>query len=273
MPHIPEDTPVVHTVNPDGLPRPSGYSHAAVAGPLVSVAGQLPAGEAMTGSFPAQFESALVAVVRVLEACGGAPADILHLRIFVTDLAAYTASRAELRDPFKRCLQGHYPATTLVEVSGLMGGALVEIEALAARPTPGERASGVRDEPPAAGPVARLRLRLAPSDARYAGGLVPGSKAMEIFADLETELSLLEGGDEGLCASYDMVEFLAPLRVGDFVEATAHVVSRGRSSRRIYAEVHKVLSVDEVGRNSSPPEPVLAARASATIVVGRSAAG
>ena len=116
---------------------------------------------------------------------------------------------------------------------------------------------------------ATLRLRLAPGDARYAGGLVAGSKAMELFADLETEIALREGGDEGLCVAYDMVEFLAPLRVGDFVEATAHVVSRGRTSRRIYAELHKVLSVDEAGRNVSPPEPVLAARASATIVVGR----
>ncbi len=119
--------------------------------------------------------------------------------------------------------------------------------------------------------TASLRVRLAPSDARYAGGLVAGSKVMELFADLETEIALREGGDEGLCRAYDMVEFLAPLRVGDFVEATARVVERGRTSRRIYAEVHKVLTVDEQGRNVPLPEPVLAARASATIVVGTSA--
>ena len=59
-----------------------------------------------------------------------------------------------------------------------------------------------------------IRLRLAPADARYARGLAAGSKAMEIFADLETELALREGGDEGLCVGYDMVEFLAPLRSG-----------------------------------------------------------
>ena len=119
--------------------------------------------------------------------------------------------------------------------------------------------------------TASLRVRLAPSDARYAGGLVSGSKVMELFADLETEIALREGGDEGLCRAYDMVEFLAPLRVGDFVEATARVVERGRTSRKIYAEVHKVLTVDEVGRAVPLPGPVLAARASATIVVGRSA--
>ena len=62
----------------------------------------------------------------------------------------------------------------------------------------------------------------------YTGGLVAGSKSMEIFGDLETEIALREGGDEGLCAGYDMVEFLAPLQVGDYVEATARVVERGR---------------------------------------------
>jgi 3-aminobutyryl-CoA ammonia-lyase len=116
---------------------------------------------------------------------------------------------------------------------------------------------------------ATLRLRLGPSDARYAEGLVPGSKAMELFGDLETEIALREGGDEGLCAGYDMVEFLAPLRVGDYVEGRARVVSRGRSSRRLYAELLKVRAVDERGRDASPEAPVLVARASVTIVVGR----
>ncbi len=119
------------------------------------------------------------------------------------------------------------------------------------------------------GPVATIRLRLAPADARYAGGLVAGSKAMEIFADLETELALLEGGDEGLCAGYDNVEFLAPMRVGDFIEATARVVARGRSSRRIEAELSTVLSVDEDGVRVPSDGQVLAARASVTIVVGK----
>jgi acyl-CoA hydrolase len=122
------------------------------------------------------------------------------------------------------------------------------------------------------GPVATIRLRLAPADARYAGGLVAGSKAMEIFADLETELALLEGGDEGLCAGYDNVEFLAPLRVGDFIEATARVVARGTTSRRIETELYTVLSVDEDGIRVPSDGPVLAARASVTIVVGKTVA-
>lgn len=115
---------------------------------------------------------------------------------------------------------------------------------------------------------AMLRLRLAPADARYAGDLVPGSKAMEVFADLETELALREGGDEGLCAAYHSVEFLQPLRVGDFIHGVAWVESRGRRSRRIQAQLYKVLAVDEQGSLVPLTEPVLAATASATIVVG-----
>jgi 3-aminobutyryl-CoA ammonia-lyase len=118
-------------------------------------------------------------------------------------------------------------------------------------------------------PDSRIRLRLGPSDARYIGGLVAGAKAMEIFGDLETEIAIREGGDEGLCAGYDMVEFLAPLRVGDFIEATARVVERGNTSRKIALELHKVASVGADGRGSHHEPPVLAARARVTIVVGR----
>ena len=120
-------------------------------------------------------------------------------------------------------------------------------------------------------PDARIRLRLGPHDARYAGGLVAGATVMEIFGDLETEIALREGGDEGLCVAYDMVEFLAPLRSGDFVEGRARVVERGRSSRRITAEIHKVLQVDDDGILVPQDGPILAVRASVTIVVGRTA--
>lgn len=132
-----------------------------------------------------------------------------------------------------------------------------------------DRTVGIAGESDGSPYVALLRVRLGPSDARYANGLVAGAKAMELFGDLETELALLEGGDEGLCASYDSVEFLARLHVGDFVEARARVVARGNTSRRVEAELYKVLGTDVDGRAVTYPEPVLAVRASATIVVGR----
>ena len=113
-----------------------------------------------------------------------------------------------------------------------------------------------------------LRLRLGPADARYGDRLVPGAKAIEIFGDLETEIAIRTGGDEGLCVAYDSVEFLAPLFAGDFVEAAAVVVSKGRTSRRIEAELHKVISADPDGTGRVHDPPILAARATATIVPG-----
>ncbi|HET9436180.1 MAG TPA: hotdog domain-containing protein [Candidatus Limnocylindrales bacterium] len=116
---------------------------------------------------------------------------------------------------------------------------------------------------------ATLRLRLGPTDVRYGTTLVAGATAMALFGDLETEIALRVYGDEGLCVAYHSVEFLAPLRTGDFVEGRAWIVGRGRTSRRIRAEIHRVLSAgpDGVGEVSDPP--VLAARAECTIVSGR----
>jgi 3-aminobutyryl-CoA ammonia-lyase len=114
-----------------------------------------------------------------------------------------------------------------------------------------------------------IRLRFAPSDARYGGDLVAGATAVALFGDLETELAIREYGDEGLCVAYHGVDFLAPLRAGDFVEGRARIVSRGRTSRRIRAELWKVIEADPDGLAAVLDPPVLAARAEATIVSGR----
>lgn len=114
-----------------------------------------------------------------------------------------------------------------------------------------------------------IRLRLGPADARYGGDLVAGATAMAIFGDLETELAIRTYGDEGLCVAYHSVEFLAPLRPGDFVEGRAWILSSGRTSRRIRAELHRVIAAEPDGRGSVLDPPILAARAEATIVSGR----
>jgi acyl-CoA hydrolase len=125
----------------------------------------------------------------------------------------------------------------------------------------------------AAGAEVLIRLRLGPADARYGGDLVAGATAMAIFGDLETELAIRTYGDEGLCVAYHSVEFLAPLRPGDFIEGRARIVSSGRTSRRIKAELHKVIGAEPDGRGSVLDPPILAARAEATIVSGRRGAG
>lgn len=124
----------VRTHQPPGRPRPSGYSHATSGAGIVVVAGQLAEEDALARgeAFAGQFLSALGLVLDAAEAASAGPRDLLHLRFYVTDLAAYREAMPSLAEPYRELLQGHYPATTLVEVSGLVDPrALVEIEALA----------------------------------------------------------------------------------------------------------------------------------------------
>ena len=54
------------------------------------------------------------------------------LRIYVTSVEDYRAGAKDLGPAYKEALEGHFPATTLVEVSGLVDErAVVEIEGLA----------------------------------------------------------------------------------------------------------------------------------------------
>lgn len=119
------------------------------------------------------------------------------------------------------------------------------------------------------GATALIRLRLGPTDGRYAGGLVAGATVMAIFGDLETELAIRVFGDEGLCVAYHSAEFLAPLHVGDYVEGRAHIVASGRSSRRVVLELWKVIETNADGTGNVLDPPVEAGRAEATIVSGR----
>jgi 3-aminobutyryl-CoA ammonia-lyase len=114
------------------------------------------------------------------------------------------------------------------------------------------------------------RLRLSQADAHYSGGLVAGARLLELFGDLATELCIRSDGDEGLFAGYSNVEFLAPVRAGDFVEVRGAVTRRGRTSREMqfelvrYAVVRPEIS-DSAADLVADPEPV--ARATGTCVV------
>ena len=81
------------------------------------------------------------------------------------------------------------------------------------------------------------------SHAHYAGNLVDGAYVLALFGDVATELCIVLDRDEGLFASYSDVQFLAPLRGGDIVEASATLVRRGRRSREIEFAAHVVADV------------------------------
>ena len=70
-------------------------------------------------------------------------------------------------------------------------------------------------------------------DAHYAGNLVDGAYVLGLFGDVATEVCIRGDADEGLFASYSDVQFRAPVRAGDVIEATATVTAVGRRSRRL----------------------------------------
>ncbi len=123
----------------------------------------------------------------------------------------------------------------------------------------GESADGSR--------AVSLRLRLGPSDARYADGMVAGAKVLELFGDLATEIAIRESGIEGLCAAYDSVEFLEPVRAGDYVEARAWVARVGETSRTIEATLHRVIASHGDGTASVLAPARVCARAQGTLVI------
>jgi 3-aminobutyryl-CoA ammonia-lyase len=106
--------------------------------------------------------------------------------------------------------------------------------------------------------------------AHYAGDLVDGAYGLALFGDAATELCIRTDGDEGLFASYSDVQFLAPVRAGDVVEAQARLVRVGRRSREIEFEL-RVVCRGRPERGASAAEvldpPVLATTARGTVVV------
>jgi 3-aminobutyryl-CoA ammonia-lyase len=87
-----------------------------------------------------------------------------------------------------------------------------------------------------------IRLRMSAHDAHYGGNLVDGARMLALFGDVATELLIRSDGDEGLFASYDSVEFLAPVYAGDYIEAEGRIVRFGKRSRGMTFEARKVIA-------------------------------
>jgi len=114
-----------------------------------------------------------------------------------------------------------------------------------------------------------LRVRVGSEDAHY-GTIAAGAFVMQLFGDLATEITVRRDGDEGLLRAYESVEFLSPVRPGDFLECRAILVREGRSSRTFDAEAWKVITTRQDISESAADvmeERVLVARATGTTVV------
>jgi 3-aminobutyryl-CoA ammonia-lyase len=103
--------------------------------------------------------------------------------------------------------------------------------------------------------------------AHYAGNLVDGAYSLGLFGDVATEVCIRLDGDEGLFASYDDVQFKAPVQAGDVLEITATVVRMGTRSRRI-AFASTVVCRGTGGSAATVLDPpIVAVTATGTVVV------
>jgi 3-aminobutyryl-CoA ammonia-lyase len=99
---------------------------------------------------------------------------------------------------------------------------------------------------------------------------VDGAYVLGLFGDVATEACIRTDGDEGLFASYDDVQFRAPVRAGDVLEATATVTRVGRRSRTLAFEARVVCRPrPDKGESAAEvlAEPIVVVTASGTVVV------
>jgi len=107
-------------------------------------------------------------------------------------------------------------------------------------------------------------------DAHYGGDLVDGARVLALFGDLATELCIRAYGDEGLFRAYDQVDFLAPVRAGDYIEAEGEIVKWGETSLGMRFWARKLIAARPEAAASAADvlaEPIEVCRASGTCVV------
>jgi enamine deaminase RidA (YjgF/YER057c/UK114 family) len=126
-------------LNPPDLAPPRGFSHGAIgSGRLLYVAGQTgtdQTGKIVSADLVAQFDRALAAVTRVVQAAGGKPEDIVKINLLVVNKNEYREKGKEIGAAYRKYMGRHFPAMTLAEVKGLFeDDAKVEIEAVAMVP-------------------------------------------------------------------------------------------------------------------------------------------
>lgn len=120
-------------------------------------------------------------------------------------------------------------------------------------------------------PKTKLKIRLSSHDAHYADRLVSGAKVLEFFGDVATELLIVHDGDEGLFRAYESVDFLAPVRSGDFLEVEGEIIKVGNTSRKMKFVAKKVVEAKPTREDPHAcvvlDEPIICVEAVGTCVV------
>jgi reactive intermediate/imine deaminase len=128
--------PIFHLL-PDAPKPVAPYSHAVEAGPFIFVTGQL-ATDPVDDSLPippgieAQTRKVMDNLTRVLRGCGLSLANVVCVRIFLTDFDGDYAAMNKIFSTY--FADDRRPARTTVGVTALARGGIVEIDMIAFRP-------------------------------------------------------------------------------------------------------------------------------------------
>lgn len=126
-------------LQPPNWPRPKGYANgvAAKGTPvfLSGIVGWNSQGKFGAPDFAGQVRQALKNIVEVLAEANAKPEHIARMTWYVTDKNEYLGAAKEIGLAYREVIGRHYPAMTVVEVSGLVEpDARVEIEVTAVVP-------------------------------------------------------------------------------------------------------------------------------------------
>src|SRR6267378_1925746 len=135
-----EGARMMQILQPPDWAEPRGFSNgiAVKGGTTVYIAGQV----GWTGSgvwqakdFAGQFRQAMRNILDVLAQAGGRAEHIVRLTWYVIDRDEYLAALKPVGEAYREIMGGHYPAMSVVQVSGLVESlARLEIEATAVIP-------------------------------------------------------------------------------------------------------------------------------------------
>jgi len=126
-------------LQPPAWVRPKGYSNGVSAtGRAIFVSGMVgwnAQAEFIAKDFAGQVRQALLNIVEILKEAEARPEHIARMTWYVLDKKEYMAAAKEIGIAYREIIGRHYPAMTVVEVSGLLEqNARLEIEVTAVVP-------------------------------------------------------------------------------------------------------------------------------------------
>ena len=115
-----------------GFRNGAAFSEATVAGNTLYVAGQQgrdAQGKVADLDITAQTTNVIASIKKVVEAAGFQMTDLVSVTVFITDLADVPA----MNEAYKKLMPDPKPSRATVQVAGLIGGAKIEVSAIAVK--------------------------------------------------------------------------------------------------------------------------------------------